>query len=291
MNIKQLATIVDERLAELYGARFAILTDLEYAQEEIRYLAGQKREYVNHTRQWVGTFEEALQTVQTSSDYRAQTSLTKYQQIIEGIKAIETETQELTAVYREYRWTRAFLVLNSNGHIHSSFDCSTCFPTTRYEWLTQYSADPEEEIVALAGETACTVCYPSAPAEILNRPATIQSKARAEKEAAATARAQAKTAREAKKRAAAATASGEILYVPSTWSSYKEAIKTERTAVSTWNAAQNDIDRLLSRGDTSERIDINREVQALIEEALAGKHGVTASEKRDDLVGRYRKRK
>lgn len=291
MSIKELATTVDERLYELYDAKFGITTDLENAQNGIRFLAKQKREYINYKHKWVGTFEEALETLKTSSDYRAEKALTEYERIIESLQAITTETQELAAVYREYQWTRAFLVLNSNGHIHSSFDCSTCFPTTRYEWLTQYSADPESEIVALAGETACTVCYPSAPAEILNRPATIQSKARAEKEKAATARAEAKAAREAKKKASAPTASGEYLRVPSRWAGGRdEEIKTERTAITYWNECQRGIEweRECGRSDKSaDKIT----AQGIIEQALAGKHNVSASEKRDELLGRYKKRK
>jgi len=60
-------------------------------------------------------------------------------------------------------WTRAYKVLNSNGHIHTSMDCGTCYPTTRFGWLPQVSGSTEDEIVALAGEGACTICYPSAP--------------------------------------------------------------------------------------------------------------------------------
>lgn len=67
-------------------------------------------------------------------------------------------------------WTRAFLVTNSGGHVHSSMGCSTCFPTTSYHWVTDFSGHDEDEIVEAAGERACTVCYPSAPVEILNRP-------------------------------------------------------------------------------------------------------------------------
>jgi hypothetical protein len=66
-------------------------------------------------------------------------------------------------------WTRAFIVKNSNGHIHKSQMCSTCFPTTQFGWLYEVSGDSEESIVAKAGEMACTVCYPSAPVDILKR--------------------------------------------------------------------------------------------------------------------------
>lgn len=67
-------------------------------------------------------------------------------------------------------WTRAFLVTNTGGHVHSSRSCSTCFPTTHYAWLPQVSGLAEDEIVEMAGERACTVCYPSAPVEVLSKP-------------------------------------------------------------------------------------------------------------------------
>lgn len=290
MSIKELATIVDERLYELYEAQFDITQDLKYAKDAIRREAGQKREFTNYAYKWVGSFESALETLQAKNDSRANTVLAQYRQIVESEQAITTETQELTAVFLEYQWTRAFLVLNSNGHVHSSTGCTTCFPTTRYEWLTQYSADPESEIVALAGETACTVCYPSAPADILNQPATIQSKARAEKEKAATVRAEAKAAREAKKKASAPTASGEYLIVPARYGNRLETIKTERSAVIAWNEAQSSLDWDRENGRLN-RVELFEQIQFLVEEALAGKYNVSTSDKRSELWGRYKKRK
>ena len=67
-------------------------------------------------------------------------------------------------------WTRAFLVRNSNGHIHNSMQCPTCFETTSFAWLTEVSGKPEEDIVEMAGDMACTVCYPSAPVVDPGRP-------------------------------------------------------------------------------------------------------------------------
>lgn len=290
MRIKELATIVDERLAELYEARFVVSSNRNYAEDAIRRYAGQKREFINYAHQWVGTLDDAIETCKKSDDLRANKALDGYNQIIESLQAIAIETQELDDVFREFQWTRAFLVLNSNGHIHSSFDCSTCFVTTQYEWLTQYSADPESEIVALAGETACTVCYPSAPAEILNQPATIQSKARSEREAASAVRDAAKAARDAKKKASAPTASGDFLDVPSQWSERYETIKTERSAVVAWNGAQNSLDWDSEIGRT-DRVELFERIQFLVEEALAGKYNVSTSVKRHDLQGRYKKRK
>jgi hypothetical protein len=87
--------------------------------------------------------------------------------------------------HRRGGWTRAFLVLNSNGHVHSSQHCSTCFEPrwnssgilvyegTSYGWLPTLSGHDEAEIVEKAGSDACTVCYPSAPVDVLKRERTI----------------------------------------------------------------------------------------------------------------------
>ena len=60
-------------------------------------------------------------------------------------------------------WTRYFIVANVNGHVHQGFDCSTCYPSTEYNWLPSLSGLTAAEMVAVMGETACTVCYPDAP--------------------------------------------------------------------------------------------------------------------------------
>jgi hypothetical protein len=266
-SIKELAVAVDERLAELNWARANAASDLETAMDRRQYALdrGQDR--------FVTQYDEKIAALKDS------------------IAAINIEMHELNTVWiEEGRWTRAFLVTNSNGHVHNTMDCNTCFPTTRFEWLTEYSSDDEDTIVALAGELACTVCYPSAPADILNQPATIQSKNRAEKEEAAAKAAKAKAARAAKAKASAATASGELLLVPSSWSDRMEAIKTERTAISTWYGAQDSITWDTKNG-RSDRMEKYIQIQILIEEALAGKHGVTQAEKREELLAKFLKRK
>lgn len=266
-EIKELAVTVDERMAELINARFDLIMELKSATSS--------REYA---------------IKYSTADY-VQKIDAKIENIKERQAWVSVELNELNTVWMEEgRWTRAFLVVNSNGHVHNSMDCNTCFPSTRFEWLTQYSSDNENTIVALAGELACTVCYPSAPADILNQPATIQSKNRAEKEAASAKAAEGKAARAAKAKASAPTASGEALLVPATWSDRMEAIKTERTAVSTWYGAQDSIEWDI-KNDRSDRMEKNNQIQTLIEEALAGKHGVTQAAKREELLVKHSKRK
>jgi hypothetical protein len=93
-------------------------------------------------------------------------------------------------------WTRAYKVLNSNGHIHTSMDCHTCFNTTRFGWLPQVSGLDESEIVDMAGEGACTVCYPTAPAIGPNTLYTpVEAAERAARAAEKAAKAEAKAAK------------------------------------------------------------------------------------------------
>jgi hypothetical protein len=282
MSIKELAVTVDERLDELQAARWQQDQNVSRAKDQIRRATGQRYDY--RTGDWDGTWEDALETAQTLAiPYRD--SITNYNEQVQKLADINTEIAELREVYAEFQWTRAYLVINSNGHIHSSTYCSTCFDTTTYEWLTAYSADPEESIVAAAGEMACTICYPSAPADILNQPCTIQSKNRAEREAAKAERAEAKAKREAKRIASAPTASGDSIFIPSRWSERLSEVKTERTAVSAWYSAQDDLG--------SGREDVRKNAswaQKIIEEALAGKRGISEEQVREDLFKRYMKR-
>lgn len=98
---------------------------------------------------------------------------------------------------RRGRWTRAFLVNNSNGHVHRTRACSTTYPTTQWLWLPEFSDHDEAEIVEAAGERACTVCYQSAPVEVLARPTQIFTPDEIEKQRARQEREAAKAAREA----------------------------------------------------------------------------------------------
>jgi hypothetical protein len=267
-SIKELALVVDERLAELMDARCDLNYDLKMAMSDHKYAVTRSR-------------DDFLVRVEA-----------KIESIKERLSWINLESTELNNVWREEGcWTRAFLVTNSNGHVHNTMDCGTCFPTTRFEWLTEYSSDDENTIVELAGELACTVCYPSAPADILNQPATIQSKNRAEKEEAAAKAAEGKAARTAKKKASAPTASGDSILVPSRWSANRmEAIQTERTAVSAWYSAQDSIE-WDAKNDRVGEFERYTQIQFIIEEALAGKHGVTQAAKREELLAKYSKRK
>lgn len=83
------------------------------------------------------------------------------------LKVLELESLPYENEYvRRGGWNRVFLATSSKGHAHNGQNCSTCHhgeSRTGFVWLTRYSGKSEEEIVADAGERACTTCYPSAP--------------------------------------------------------------------------------------------------------------------------------
>lgn len=77
---------------------------------------------------------------------------------------LEAEMAPYEAEFAARRWSRFFLVTNGNGHVHSSMSCSTCYQTTEFAWLPELAGKTEAEMVEEFGEKACTVCFPSAPA-------------------------------------------------------------------------------------------------------------------------------
>jgi hypothetical protein len=110
--------------------------------------------------------------------------------------SLRTDIGKLDAVYGMYRWNRAWIVVtNGRGHVHKSTSCNTCFASTQFQPLPQCSGLTEEEIVKLAGERACTICYPSAPVEDRLRPTALFSR---EEEEAAVRRAELESKRAAK---------------------------------------------------------------------------------------------
>lgn len=117
------------------------------------------------------------------------------------IARLQAERKALADEFtRRGGWTRAFAV--PGGHVHQSTACSSCYPTTAFAWLPQVSGLDEAEIVDLAGERACTVCYPSAPVDVLKKASRLFSAAEAkdadEKAALAAERAEKAAAKAAK---------------------------------------------------------------------------------------------
>jgi len=124
---------------------------------------------------------------ESSSDakrYRAE--IDKLSEIIDQahdqLGALEEEAAPYEAEFiARGGWSRFYQVTNSNGHVHKSMQCSTCYPTTTYYWHHQLSGATESELIDQAGSNACTVCFPDAPVEKLSRPGVLETPDMADK--------------------------------------------------------------------------------------------------------------
>jgi hypothetical protein len=173
-------------------------------------------------------------------------------------------------------WTRAFLVSNANGHIHSTMSCATCFDTTRFIWLPNLSGEDRLKIAELAGEGACTICYPDAPSEYFLRKCQLEDpkkvQAREEREAK-------KKERDAKKLLTGITnPDGTPLVIRE--GKYRNTIKAERTAQSWavdnlyWISQYADKDWLV------EQVEERKQNHEIVLVALAHKRGTSVEEQR-----------
>lgn len=277
---KEFAVKIDTELSSWYDKRWDLISKLESAEDT-------KEFYEKH-------YSTRVDEIQKYSDIIADIKLEIY--------AVNVEISKLNKIYDQDPWTRAFLVINSNGHVHSSMDCSTCFPTTRYNWLIQYSNDDEKTIVEDAGQDACTICYPSAPADVLNRPSRIVTADKIAKAQAKAERDAKKAERIAKEKANAPTASGEFLTYKE--GKYTRVIKTERSAVTEWFNLQWSIEREIvthyyngeahsaeSIQKQKDEIAFAQEIADLIVRNLAEKNGVSFDQQLKILNNKYQKRR
>ena len=279
MVTKEFAVKIDTELSELHNQRWSLVSKLESAEDT-------KKFYEKHYATRVEEINKAIE---------------KIAEIKSEIFKVNGQIRDLDAIYDQDPWTRAFLVLASNGHVHSSLDCSTCFPTTRYQWLIQYSNDDENTIVEDAGQDACTICYPSAPAETLNRPSRIVTADKIAKAQAKAEREAKKAERIAKEKANAPTASGKPLtYKEGKWT---REIKTERSAITEWYSQYADSQREIvteyydGKPHTEESIQHQKDRKAFAGEIaqlicfnLAQKHDITYEEQEAILIKKYAKR-
>lgn len=296
---KEFAVKVDTELSEIYDKVWSINANIDIDIETLKWYEKQN-----------GTYDGAIVRIKA-----------KIAKAHESLIPLVARRTELNATYKSDPWNRAYLVVSSAGHVHKDFDCSTCFPSTRYAWLVEYSNDEEITIVEAAGELACTVCYPSAPAEVLNRPSVIVTKDLEAKAVARAERESKRVAKEAKRKAAAPTADGselkigwEVTEIRNWHTKIKETFiryerfATERSAVSGYF---NNLSVIAHRNESVAKgtyydgkpytesdfanchADINKATyfNGIIASALALKHGLTVNEQVATLAKKYAKRK
>jgi len=291
-DIKTLAVATDTAIAEELFKLAGAQSQIERYTSEIYWSANAKYEIIKFERVYSESIGSVIDSV-SPDNTRVQEIIAKYRQARAEANEIGIRINNLNAIYLQHKWTRAYLVTNTNGHVHKNQNCSTCFPSTHYQWLVQYSGSPEEDIVSDAGQDACTVCYPSAPAEVLNRPSVIVTEEKLEKEARKAERAEAKKVREAKRIASAPTVDGSELLVSD---GYKrndkfvvEELKTERTA-RIWYVDKSESLALWKSNKPEDEVAVIQESLENILSALAGKHGVSVDAVRADLDKKVAKR-
>jgi hypothetical protein len=253
---------------------------MDSAIDGLHRTARDRKGFLGNRSVWLKSDEEVLETVQeiATSDAMAhivagaKRTLENIETIRQAMNANDAEIAKLAAEFnRRGGWTRAFLaIVNGKGHVHRSMHCSTCnngIRRTQFAWMIAWSDKTMAEIVADAGERACTVCYPSAPVNVVGTKMFSQDEIAAQK--ARDERAAAKAERDAKKVAAAITPDGSELKVIDAHG-YGQRFKTERAAT-TW-AVQNIGHH--RAWDYSLATDANK----VIIEAIATKHGKTVDE-------------
>jgi hypothetical protein len=204
---------IDTEIARINGELNAIFNQIDAAKDAIQRYEDSD---ANRRRTWPVIGEKAAQAVAA----------------LPGLRATAEELRDqLRPLHDEFGarggWERYYLV--EGGHLHydvSSYRCSRIATTSHY-WLTELSGQAAAEVIELAGERVCTVCFPDAPVAVQERPSKLFTKTEQEKEEARVARAE-KAAAKAKKTAAAAitTPSGTELRTHNSLG----VIKTERAA-------------------------------------------------------------
>ena len=195
---------IDTELARIYSV-YGSLSD-----QRIR--AEQTIERIDSVQ---GTYEADFRW--NSPEKRAEAA-SLVEQITVKQRALRAEAAPLEERYEDEGWTRYYLVTNASGHVHSSTACDTCFPTTQFAWLTEQSGLSAEALVDLAGEKACTVCFPWAPVDVLKQRTRLEAPER-------------KAAREEREAKAAAKRASEITvegYLGYNGRSQAKVFKTER---------------------------------------------------------------
>lgn len=225
----------------------------------------------------------AVRSRKQKAEYEAR--IVTLKEAIEGYdKTISEASAQTNACDAEYNkrggWTRYWIVTNVNGHIHTTLSCSTCFPTTQYAWLPDLAGSTNSEVVELAGESACTICFPDAPVDTRNRPSRIEEPARRQ----AREERERKAAEKAEKiRLKAITApDGGELKIKGHWSSIRTESEAQRLYV---NAR---VSILLHEaghyviGNTNYLEEIKENAKTLLP-ALAHKRGTTEEAERENL--------
>lgn len=174
MTVQNMTPIeVDTELARLYEEEVIIQQHILMAEQGLHHAAGHRRANFGQGA-WSGTLDDAItkaeHLAETDTTYVGKDALKTLARMAAAENALTDNHNKANVYHAEFNrrggWTRAFLVANGNGHVHSSMGCSTCNhrgQATRFNWLPEFSGMDEGAIITAAGWRACTTCYPTAP--------------------------------------------------------------------------------------------------------------------------------
>lgn len=144
---------VDTRIAEAWNLYWAALLPIDRKSNELREARKMVRYYSTRNSGYAITYQNKIDRLEAEIKETYELA----EPLAEAARKIDADEYE--------GWSRFFLV----KHIHSSQACSSFRPTTRIGWLPKVSGLTEVEAVGEYGETLCTICYPSAPAELTTK--------------------------------------------------------------------------------------------------------------------------
>lgn len=167
---------IDAKLAELVEAANAVERNLDHAVSWLHTVLGERKVHLSRGRSaWPTSHATVEAAVRKLAIEGSEGAPYKQREAAEAIAKLDRYRAALVAAkaaqdpyhdeYDRRPWSRFFLVTSSDGHIHSSLQCSTCRPTTGYKWLPDLSGKTEADAVAAEGTRLCSVCFPSAPVE------------------------------------------------------------------------------------------------------------------------------
>lgn len=280
---------IDTALAKLYNRQFDIETrDLVNARNSLQLAVLRAQPIPSGTDRLLAAAHAIAGADTSQTGRRCHETAQQFEAIVAEVNALRAAAMPLKSEF-EHRggWTRAFLVTGPDGHVHASMSCPTChrgIHNTHFEWLPEYSAQTEEQIIAHAGWRACTICFPDAPTGTPRTlPSVMLSAADRERKHASQQREARRAQLRADRIAKGLTEDGSPFVIEYTVPRKgREEFKTERAAM---NWVVGTLADAQAYGFAT-RLESSREGIAKIEAAIAAKHQITVEQVHNDIARR-----
>jgi hypothetical protein len=192
----------DARQSVAMQERAKIQHDIERISDRMHRLADDRSGYRGRTKIWTLTEAEVIERIrklarlgnvlELRAGVRPADLLKQHAELSARIAGLNSDIKAMDETWRAAGWTRWIECLNSDGHIHSWFGCSTLnrgLHATQLNWRTDLSGKTQAEAIADFGPRLCSVCFPDAPVDLCRKKSDIE---RAARDAAKAARAEAK---------------------------------------------------------------------------------------------------